>query len=67
MPTGAADEVLELLAHGVPMTLLADLSEASGPPSPVILEEEGLPAEAWWEPQRDAGAQGAEPEPASDA
>jgi len=49
-PTGTAQEVLDLLAEGVPMALIADLIDPAGPPSPVYLEEEGAPAEAWWEP-----------------
>jgi len=55
VPTGDAEEVLELLAEGVPMALLADLADPAGPPSPVILEEEGLPTEPWWEaPEEEA-------------
>lgn len=49
-PTGSAREVLDLLAQGVPMALLADLADPAGPASPVILEEEGAPDEAWWVP-----------------
>ncbi len=49
-PTGTAQEVLDLLAEGVPMALIADLIDPAGPPSPVILEEEGAPDEAWWVP-----------------
>ncbi|NLF04098.1 MAG: hypothetical protein GX593_03695 [Actinomycetales bacterium] len=49
-PTGSAREVLDLLAEGVPMALIADLADPAGPPSPVILEEEGSPDEAWWVP-----------------
>ena len=51
LPTDpSAQEVLDLLAEGVPMALVADLIDPAGPPSPVILEEEGLPDEAWWAP-----------------
>jgi len=58
-PTGTAQEVLDLLAEGVPMALIADLIDPAGPPSPVYLEEEGAPAEAWWEPDfRPEGADG---------
>ena len=46
----ASQTVLELLAEGVPMALVADLIDPAGPPSPVILEEEGEPDEAWWAP-----------------
>lgn len=50
-PTGNPQEVLDLLAEGVPMALIADLIDPAGPPSPVILEEEGGPSEAWWSPE----------------
>ena len=50
-PTGNPQEVLDLLAEGVPMAPIADLVDPAGPPSPVILEEEGEPAEAWWSPE----------------
>ena len=49
-PTGSVHEVLAFLAEGVPMALIADLADPAGPPSPVILEEEGAPDEAWWVP-----------------
>lgn len=50
---GDPDVVLDLLAEGVPMALIADLADPAGPPSPVILEEEGMPDEAWWVPERE--------------
>lgn len=46
---GHPEQVLELLRQGVPMALLVDLTAPSGPASPVILEEEGLPEQAWWD------------------
>jgi hypothetical protein len=45
-----AAEMMRLLGEHVPLALLADLAERDGPPSPVILENEGLPEVAWWEP-----------------
>ena len=45
-----AAEMMRLLGEHVPLALLADLAERDGPPSPVILEKEGLPDVAWWEP-----------------
>jgi hypothetical protein len=45
----ASAEMMRLLGEHVPLTLLADLAERDGPPSPVILEDEGLPEVAWWE------------------
>lgn len=47
-PAGA---VMQLLAGGVPLALLADLAAPDGPASQVILETEGLPDDAWWEPE----------------
>lgn len=45
----ATAEMMRLLGGHVPLALLADLAERDGPPSPVILEDEGLPDVAWWE------------------
>lgn len=45
----ASAEVMALLSEHVPLALLADLAEPAGPPSPAILEDEGLPEVAWWE------------------
>ncbi len=45
----ASAEVMSLLGEHVPLALLADLAEPSGPQSPAILEDEGLPDVAWWE------------------
>ena len=45
----AAADMMRLLGEHVPLTLLADLAERDGPPSPGILEKEGLPEVAWWE------------------
>ncbi|PVU81951.1 hypothetical protein DDP54_01785 [Cellulomonas sp. WB94] len=52
-PAGA---VMQLLAEGVPLTLLADLAAPDGPASQVILETEGLPDDAWWETDSDVEA-----------
>ncbi|MGV8976666.1 MAG: hypothetical protein ACOH17_01355 [Cellulomonas sp.] len=49
-----ASAVMRLLAEGVPLTLLADLTAPDGPASQVILETEGLPDDAWWEADLDA-------------
>ena len=46
----ASAEVMSLLTEGVPLALLADLANPDGPASPDILEDEGLPEVAWWEP-----------------
>ncbi|MBO1751673.1 hypothetical protein J4G33_07640 [Actinotalea sp. BY-33] len=45
----ASQEVMSLLSQHVPLALLADLAVPSGPASPQILEDEGLPDVAWWE------------------
>ncbi len=44
----ASAEVMHLRSEGVPLALLADLADPSGPASPSILEDEGLPDVAWW-------------------
>ncbi|GAB2674649.1 hypothetical protein [Thalassiella azotivora] len=48
----AADEshVMELLQEKVPLSLIIDLSAPAGPDSEQILDEEGEPEDAWWEP-----------------
>jgi hypothetical protein len=43
-----ADHVMELLEEHVPISLLMDLVEPSGPDSHDILATEGAPEEAWW-------------------
>ena len=48
--TEASAEVMSLLAEVVPLALLADLASPGGPASPEILQDEGLPEVAWWEP-----------------
>ena len=45
----ATVEIMDLLHEHVPLTLVADLTDPTGPASPDILEEEGLPEVAWWE------------------
>lgn len=45
----ASVDVMRLLSEHVPLTLLADLAQPTGPDSPEILEDEGLPEVAWWE------------------
>ena len=45
----ASQEVMNLLSQHVPLALLADLAVPTGPASPQILEDEGLPEVAWWE------------------
>ena len=53
-PADPAGSVMQLLAEGVPLALLADLAAPDGPASQVILETEGLPDDAWWEADFDA-------------
>jgi hypothetical protein len=40
--------VMHLLQDHVPLTLLADLGDPSGPRSAEILDAEGAPETAWW-------------------
>jgi hypothetical protein len=42
--------VMELLSEHVPLSLIIDLSAPAGPDSEQILDEEGEPDDAWWEP-----------------
>lgn len=42
--------VMELLSEKVPLSLIIDLSAPAGPDSEKILDEEGEPENAWWEP-----------------
>ena len=45
------DEIMELLAEHVPLSLLMDLALPAGPASSEVLRAEGLPVEPWWEPR----------------
>lgn len=42
--------VMELLGEHVPLSLIMDLSAPAGPDSERILDDEGEPESAWWEP-----------------
>ncbi|WP_182113468.1 MULTISPECIES: hypothetical protein [unclassified Actinotalea] len=70
--TEHSQEVMSLLAQGVPLALLADLASPDGPASPEILEDEGLPEVAWWDAEDapaspDAVPEAADAEPRPDA
>jgi hypothetical protein len=41
--------VMTMLQEHVPLALLCDLTEPSGPTSQEILDTEGEPADRWWE------------------
>ena len=47
-----AGNVMEMLRAHVPLTLLLDLGAPDGPGSSEILDVEGQPEFAWWEPRR---------------
>lgn len=49
MDEQASKQMMDLLAAGVPLALLADLGMRRGPSSAEILEQEGLPADEWWQ------------------
>jgi len=53
------EPVKDLLDAHVPLTLLVDLLTDAAPPSAEILESEGLPDTAWWEPDAASGEPGA--------
>ncbi|WP_269203911.1 hypothetical protein [Motilibacter peucedani] len=39
---------MQLLAAGIPLSLICDLTDVDGPSSRDILEHEGRPELAWW-------------------
>jgi len=43
------DVVMTMLEHHVPLALLVDLTDPSGPESAQIFAEEGAPDIRWWE------------------
>jgi mRNA degradation ribonuclease J1/J2 len=47
-PPDLARVITKLQEH-IPLALLCDLTEPSGPTSQEILDTEGEPAERWWE------------------
>ncbi|WP_298462565.1 hypothetical protein [uncultured Cellulomonas sp.] len=55
-PGHEGDEVMDLLAEHIPLALLLDLAPTDGPASEEILRAEGVPDDAWWEPEP-AGAE----------
>jgi hypothetical protein len=48
-PAAADAAVMGMLHARVPLSLLADLIDPSGPESDRILDTEGRPEWAWWE------------------
>ena len=46
----AESPVMDLLSERVPLSLIIDLSAPAGPDSEKILDDEGQPEDAWWEP-----------------
>ena len=46
--TRASELCMGLLAAGIPLSLLCDLTDVDGPSSRDILEREGQPELAWW-------------------
>ena len=63
------EQVMDLLAGHVPLALLVDLITPEGPASADILRTEGMPDDAWWEPEDapdgDGGRPGGTADPAS--
>ncbi len=47
---GMNDPALELLKEHVPLSLIVDLTDPTGPDSKQILNDEGLPEQQWWLP-----------------
>jgi hypothetical protein len=52
-PTADPEQVMDLLADHVPLALLMDLVTPQGPASAEILRDEGMPDDAWWEPEEE--------------
>ncbi len=50
-PHRCDEEMMHLLHEHVPLSLLVDLAETAAPDSRAILDAEGEPADAWWEPE----------------
>ena len=44
----ATELCMRLLAAGIPLSLICDLTDVDGPSSRDILEHEGRPELAWW-------------------
>ncbi len=47
---GEESPVMGMLGEHVPLSLIMDLSAPAGPDSESILDDEGQPEDAWWEP-----------------
>ena len=43
-----ATPVMRMLAAGLPLALLCDLTDPDGPTSAEIYDHEGAPERAWW-------------------
>ena len=50
-PGAPDDALMDLLADGIPISLIMDLAMPAGPHSRELLEAEGAPDNAWWEPR----------------
>jgi hypothetical protein len=67
-PQANPEQVMDLLADHVPLALLVDLVTPEGPASADILRDEGMPDDAWWEPEANPAdgpdaSSGADPAP----
>ena len=49
-PAPPVQSVMSMLGEHVPLSLLLDLTAPAGPASLDILQSEGRPSQAWWEP-----------------
>ena len=47
--TSGSTHVLGMLGDHVPLSLLMDLAAPTGPDSVTIHDDEGLPADSWWD------------------
>ena len=49
LPLPGHARVMAMLSEHVPLSLLVDLTAPGGPDSRRLLDEEGLPDDAWWD------------------
>lgn len=47
--TSGSEHVMDMLGEHVPLSLLMDLTAPTGPDSVTIHDDEGLPADSWWD------------------
>jgi len=59
--TSGSEHVMDMLGEHVPLSLLMDLTSPTGPDSVTIHDDEGLPADSWWDADGEAAATDGQP------